>query len=186
MKTLNNLTVKELKAILNENKIEFKSNAKKKTLVELVKETSKVKEAPKVKKGKKLTEAQKIENAKKRALNPNIANVISSAIKKNEIETKQSFKAMLIRTKKSSELIDNLDLTSIENLAYINKCRALINRLTRPKNVNEFIEFEKINKKNKYGTFQINWIAFNISRVVKAQIKDSNLTVIQAITVSKK
>jgi len=177
MKTLNNLTVKELKAILNENKIEFKSDAKKKTLLELI-------NAYEVKKQE--TEARKIENAKKRALNPNIASVISSAIKKNELETKQSFKAMLIRTKKSSELIDNLDLTSIENLDYINKCKALINRLTRPKNDNEFIEFEAINKKNKYGTFQINWIAFNISRVVKAQIKDSNLTVIQAITVSKK
>ena len=182
MKTLNNLTVKELKTILNENKIEFKNNVKKATLIELVKKTS----TPKKAKGKKLTEAQKIENAKKRALNPNIANVISSAIKKNEIETKQSFKAMLIRTKKSSELIDNLDLTSIENLAYINKCRSLINRLTRPKNANEFVEFEAINKKNKYGTFQINWIAFNISKVVKAQIKDSNLNVIQAITMVKK
>ena len=182
MKTLNAKTVKELKTILNENKIEFKSNAKKSTLIELVKKTAK----PKKSKGKKLTEAQKIENARKRALNPNIANVISSAIKKNEIETKQSFKAMLIRTKKSSELIDNLDLSSIENMAYINKCKALINRLTRPKNENEFIEFEKINKRNKYGTFQINWIAFNISKVVKAQIKDSNLNVIQAITMVKK
>jgi hypothetical protein len=186
MRNLKNLKVTELKAILTENKIEFKSNAKKKTLMELVKETSKVKEAPKVKKGKKLTEEQKIANAKKRALNPNIANVISSAIKKHEIETKKSFKAMLIRTKKSSELIDNLDLSSVENLAYINKCKALINRLTRPKNQSEFIEFEKINKRNKYGNFQINYIAFNVSRVVKAQIKDSNLTVIQAITVSKK
>ena len=192
MNTLQKSTVPQLKAILTENKIEFKSNSKKATLLELVLKTSK-KEAPKKEapKGKKLTEAQKIANAKKRALNPNIANVISSAMKKNETETKASFKAMLIRTKSASELIDNLDLTSIENMDYITKCKALINKLTRTKkgvlvNENDFVEFEKVNKRNKSGNFQINWIAFNISRVVKAQIKDSNLNIIEAITISKK
>ena len=112
-------------------------------------------------------------------------------MKKNETETKASFKAMLIRTKSASELIDNLDLTSIENMDYITKCKALINKLTRTKkgvlvNENDFVEFEKVNKRNKSGNFQINWIAFNISRVVKAQIKDSNLNIIEAITISKK
>ena len=79
MNTLNNLNKVQLQAMLNEQKIEFKKNAIKKTLIELLKESAPKKEAPKKAAPKaKLTEAQKIENAKKRALTPNIANVIRS------------------------------------------------------------------------------------------------------------
>jgi len=194
MNTLNNLNKVQLQAMLNEQKIEFKKNAIKKTLIELLKESATKKEAPKkkaVKKKAKLTEAQKIENAKKRALTPNIANVISKAVKLNEKKIKSNFTDMLIRTKQGSDLIENLDLTSILNMDYITKCKALINKLTRTKkgvlvNKDAFIEFRDMNKLNKSGNYQTNWIAFNISKVVKAQIKDSNLNIVQAITKVKK
>ena len=194
MITLNKLNKSQLQAMLNEQKIEFKKNAIKKTLIELLKESDTKKAAPKKaapKKKAKLTEAQKIENAKKRALTPNIANVISKAVKLNEQKIKSNFTDMLIRTKQGSDLIENLDLTSILNMDYITKCKALINKLTRTKKgvlVNEdaFLEFKDMNKVNKGGNYQTNWIAFNISKVVKAQIKDSNLNIVQAITKVKK
>ena len=194
MNTLSKLNKSQLQAMLNEQKIEFKKNAIKKTLIELLKESATKKEAPKkkaVKKKAKLTEAQKIENAKKRALTPNIANVISKAVKLNEKKIKSNFTDMLIRTKQGSDLIENLDLTSILNMEYITKCKALINKLTRMKkgvlvNENAFLEFRDMNKLNKSGNYQTNWIAFNISKVVKAQIKDSNLNIVQAITKVKK
>ncbi len=173
MNTLNNLNKSQLQAMLNEQKIEFKKNAIKKTLIELLKESA------------------TIENAKKRALTPNIANVISKAVKLNEQKIKSNFTDMLIRTKQGSDLIENLDLTSILNMDYIAKCKALINKLTRTKkgvlvNKDAFIEFRDMNKLNKSGNYQTNWIAFNISKVVKAQIKDSNLNIVQAITKVKK
>ena len=49
MNTLNNLKISQLQAMLNEQKIEFKKNAIKKTLIELLKESATKKEAPKKK-----------------------------------------------------------------------------------------------------------------------------------------
>ena len=139
--------------------------------------TKTVKKAPikkvvkKVVTRKPLTEAQKNEQAKKRALNPTFANAVSQANKKDILSMKTDFKLSLLEAKRKANLLEDVNLDTIENLVFINSCKAYINKMLRKGNENTVESFKKLNKLNRFGAYQTNWILSNISKEVKNSLK---------------
>jgi hypothetical protein len=120
---------------------------------------------------KPLTEEQKEMQAKKRALNPTFANAVSQANKKDILTMKTDFKLSLLEAKRRANLLEDVNLDAIENLVFINLCKSFINKMLRKGNEENIEIFKKLNKLNRFGTYQTNWILSNISFVVKEQIR---------------
>jgi len=120
---------------------------------------------------KPLTKEQKEMQAKKRALNPTFANAVSQANKKDILTMKTDFKLSLLEAKRKANLLEDVNLDTIENLVFINLCKSYINKMLRKGNESMIADFKKINKLNKWGAYQTNWILSNISKDVKNSLK---------------
>lgn len=131
------------------------------------------KEVKKVVTRKPLTKEQKEMQAKKRALNPTFANAVSQANKKDILTMKTDFKLSLLEAKRKANLLEDVNLDAIENLVFINACKSYINKMLRKGNEEMILDFKKINKLNRFGAYQTNWILSNISYVVKIKIKEA-------------
>ena len=137
------------------------------SVLETIKTPTTKKAVKKVVTRKPLTEAQKEMQAKKRALNPTYSNAVSQAFKTDNNAKKQDFKRMLLEAKKRSDLLNDANLDSLENLVFINLCKSYINKLLRKGNEAQIETFKKSNKLNRFGGYQINWICSNIAKEVK-------------------
>lgn len=150
----------------------IKTPTVKNTTKKAVKKTANKKVVKKVVTRKPLTKAQKEMQAKKRALNPTFANAVSQANKKDILKMKTDFKLSLLEAKRKANLLEDINLDAIENLVFINICKSYINKMLRKGNEKDIEIFKKMNKLNRFGTYQTNWILSNISYIVKAKIKE--------------
>ena len=87
---------------------------------------------------KVLTQEQKDAIAKKRALNPQFANVQSAKRKTEKNAYKTDAVLCLLEVKRTATL-NNVNVSSYENIAYQNECKKAINFLTSEKNKAKFI-----------------------------------------------
>jgi hypothetical protein len=141
-----------------------------KSVLETVKKVATKKASKKVKVArsrKPLTQKQKDARALKRVLEPTFSNAVSKAVKVDTLEMKQDFRRSLLDAKKKANLLNDVNLDGIQNLLFINDCKAYINKLFRKGNEKQIEAFKKSNKLNKWGKYQTNWILSNISKEVK-------------------
>lgn len=90
-----------------------------------------------VKAKKTISKATKEAMAKKRALNPQFAIVQSNRRKAQNLEVRTSLINTLIEVKKDTSI--NIDLSSVENKAYLKECKILINYIIKPENRDKFL-----------------------------------------------
>lgn len=116
---------------------------------------------------KPLTKAQKEAIAKKRALNPQFANV-QSARRRTEKNTLKNNPVLCLLEVKRTIQLDNVDLSSYENIAYQNECKKAINFMV--KNQDKFVPMLVRAVRTYKGAFVVYYFEQLIQKVVKMGI----------------
>ena len=129
----------------------------------------------------KLTQAQKDARALKRFHNPN-ASKLSSDFKKKELaEIKADFKkSVILAVKDVNKSINESNTRQYENRLVLLETKKTLNYIKNDKDGKILAEFLTINKKNRYGNYQQNYI-INKAQKVALYTQNGKLTFLQAI-----
>lgn len=119
-----------------------------------------------VKTRKPLTQEQKEAIAKKRALNPQFANVQSAKRRTEKDAFKTDAILCLLEVKRTASL-DNVNVSSYENLAYQKECKKAINYIV--KNQKEFLPLITEAVRTYKGAFVVYYFEQLIQKLVKLQ-----------------
>ena len=115
---------------------------------------------------KPLTEEQKKAIAKKRALNPQFANV-QSAKRRTEKDAFKTDAILCLLEVKRTAALDNVNVSSYENLAYQKECKTAINYIV--KNQAEFLPLITEAVRTHKGAFVVYYFEQLVQKLVKLQ-----------------
>ena len=119
---------------------------------------------------KPLTKAQKEAIAKKRALNPQFANVQSAKRRTEKDAYKTDAFLCLLEVKRTAGL-NNVNVSSYENIAYQNECKKTINfMLKNEANKNKFLPLLTEAVRTYKGSFVVYYFEQLIQKVVKLKM----------------
>lgn len=116
---------------------------------------------------KPLTKKQKEEMAKKRALNPQFANV-QSAKRKTEKNAFKTDAILCLNEVKRTTNLNNVNVSSYENIAYQNECKKAINFML--KNKDTFLPLLTQAVRTYKGAFVVYYFEQLIQKIVKLKI----------------
>jgi hypothetical protein len=123
-----------------------------------------------VKAKKVLTQEQKNAIAKKRALNPQFANVQSAKRRTEKDAYKKDAVLCLLEVKRTATL-NNVNVSSYENIAYQNECKKAINfMLKNDDNKNKFLPLLTEAVRTYKGAFVVYYFEQLIQKIVKLKI----------------
>ena len=129
---------------------------------------------------KPLTKAQKEAIAKKRALNPQFANV-QSAKRRTEKDAYKTDAVLCLLEVKRTATLNNVNLSSYENIAYQNECKKAINfMLKNDDNKSKFIPLLTQAVRTYKGSFVVYYFEQLIQKVVKLKI-DKNFDFVTSL-----
>jgi hypothetical protein len=129
---------------------------------------------------KVLTQEQKDAIAKKRALNPQFANVQSAKRKTEKNAYKTDAVLCLLEVKRTATL-NNVNVSSYENIAYQNECKKAINfMLKNDENKNKFLPLLTEAVRTYKGAFVVYYFEQLIQKIVKLKI-DKNFDFITSL-----
>ena len=129
---------------------------------------------------KVLTQQQKDAIAKKRALNPQFANVQSAKRKTEKNAYKTDAVLCLLEVKRTATL-NNVNVSSYENIAYQNECKKAINfMLKNDENKNKFLPLLTEAVRTYKGAFVVYYFEQLIQKIVKLKI-DKNFDFITSL-----
>jgi len=143
--------------------------------------TIKTKSVEKVVKAKKvLTQEQKEAIAKKRALNPQFANV-QSAKRRTEKDAYKTDAVLCLLEVKRTATLNNVNVSSYENIAYQNECKKAINfMLKNDDNKSKFLPLLSQAVRTYKGAFVVYYFEQLIQKIVKLKI-DKNFDFITSL-----
>ena len=142
----------------------MKNSVKTNSVVNTIKTTKKVVNR------KPLTKAQKEAIAKKRALNPQFANVQSARRRTEKDAYKTDAFLCLLEVKRTASL-NNVNVSSYENIAYQNECKKTINfMLKNDVNKNKFLPLLSEAVRTYKGAYVVYYFEQLIQKVVKLKI----------------
>ena len=143
--------------------------------------TIKTNSIQKVVKAKKvLTQEQKEAIAKKRALNPQFANV-QSAKRRTEKDAYKTDAVLCLLEVKRTATLNNVNVSSYENIAYQNECKKAINfMLKNDENKNKFLPLLTEAVRTYKGAFVVYYFEQLIQKIVKLKI-DKNFDFITSL-----
>ena len=143
--------------------------------------TIKTNSVKKVIKAKKvLTQEQKNAIAKKRALNPQFANV-QSAKRRTEKDAYKTDAVLCLLEVKRTATLNNVNVSSYENIAYQNECKKAINfMLKNEENKNKFLPLLTEAVRTYKGAFVVYYFEQLIQKIVKLKI-DKNFDFITSL-----
>jgi hypothetical protein len=130
-----------------------------------------------------LTEETKQKIALKRKLNPQFSHVVSRYYKDEQSEIKTSFKASLIETNRRANLIEDKELTKLQNLTFVKDCKKAINYIAKnsDKTLTKLFS-ENVTKHYKTQNFVVSYNLNLVSKIVKLIDKNNgNLTYLDAL-----
>ena len=129
----------------------------------------------------KLTQEQKDARALKRFHNPK-ASKLSSDFKKKEIsEIKANFKkSIILAVKDVNKSITDENTKEFKNHEVLKATKKLLNFIKNDKDNKILNEFLSINKKNRFGSYQQNWIIDKAQKIA-SYTQNGKLTYSQAI-----
>ena len=129
---------------------------------------------------KVLTQEQKDAIAKKRALNPQFANVQSAKRKTEKNAYKTDAVLCLLEVKRTATL-NNVNVSSYENIAYQNECKKAINfMLKNDENKNKFLPLLTEAVRTYKGAFVVYYFEQLIQKIVKLKM-DKNFDFITSL-----
>ena len=143
--------------------------------------TIKTNSIQKVVKAKKvLTKEQKEAIAKKRALNPQFANV-QSAKRRTEKDAYKTDPVLCLLEVKRTATLNNVNVSSYENIAYQNECKKAINfMLKNDENKNKFLPLLTEAVRTYKGSFVVYYFEQLIQKIVKLKM-DKNFDFITSL-----
>ena len=143
--------------------------------------TIKTKSVEKVVKAKKvLTQEQKDAIAKKRALNPQFANV-QSAKRRTEKDAYKTDAVLCLLEVKRTATLNNVNVSSYENIAYQNECKKAINfMLKNEANKSKFLPLLSEAVRTYKGSFVVYYFEQLIQKIVKLKM-DKNFDFITSL-----
>jgi hypothetical protein len=143
--------------------------------------TIKTNSIQKVVKAKKvLTQEQKEAIAKKRALNPQFANV-QSAKRRTEKDAYKTDAVLCLLEVKRTATLNNVNVSSYENIAYQNECKKAINfMLKNDENKNKFLPLLTEAVRTYKGAFVVYYFEQLIQKIVKLKM-DKNFDFITSL-----
>jgi len=119
---------------------------------------------------KPLTKEQKEAIAKKRALNPQFANV-QSAKRRTEKDAYKTDAFLCLLEVKRTATLNNVNVSSYENIAYQNECKKAINFMLKDEaNKNKFLPLLSEAARTYKGAFVVYYFEQLIQKVVKLKI----------------
>jgi len=119
---------------------------------------------------KPLTKDQKDAIAKKRALNPQFANV-QSAKRRTEKDAYKTDAFLCLLEVKRTATLNNVNVSSYENIAYQNECKKAINFMLKDEaNKNKFLPLLSEAARTYKGAFVVYYFEQLIQKVVKLKI----------------
>ena len=133
--------------------------------------TIKTNSVTKVVKAKKvLTKEQRDAIAKKRALNPQFANV-QSAKRRTEKDAYKTDAVLCLLEVKRTATLNNVNVSSYENIAYQNECKKAINfMLKNDDNKSKFLPLLSEAVRTYKGAFVVYYFEQLIQKIVKLKI----------------
>ena len=143
--------------------------------------TIKTNSVTKVVKAKKvLTKEQRDAIAKKRALNPQFANV-QSAKRRTEKDAYKTDAVLCLLEVKRTATLNNVNVSSYENIAYQNECKKAINfMLKNDDNKSKFLPLLSEAVRTYKGAFVVYYFEQLIQKIVKLKI-DKNFDFITSL-----
>ena len=133
-----------------------------------------------VKAKKVLTQEQKEAIAKKRALNPQFANV-QSAKRRTEKDAYKTDAVLCLLEVKRTATLNNVNVSSYENIAYQNECKKAINfMLKNDENKNKFLPLLSEAVRTYKGAFVVYYFEQLIQKIVKLKM-DKNFDFITSL-----
>ena len=132
---------------------------------------------------KVLSEETKQKIALKRKLNPQFSHVVSRYYKEELNEIKTSFKASLCETNRRADLIQDKELSKLQNLTFVKDCKKAINYIAKnsDKELTQLFS-ENVTKHYKTQNFVVSYNLNLISKIVKLIDKNNGkLTYLEAL-----
>ncbi len=129
---------------------------------------------------KPLTQEQKDAIAKKRALNPQFANV-QSAKRRTEKDAYKTDAILCLLEVKRTATLNNVNVSSYENIAYQNECKKAINfMLKNEDNKSKFLPLLSQAVRTYKGAFVVYYFEQLIQKIVKLKM-DKNFDFITSL-----
>ena len=117
---------------------------------------------------KVLTAKEKKAIALKRKLNPQFSHVVSRYYKDEQKEIKTSFKASLVETNRRANLIQDKELTKLQNLTFVKDCKKCINYIAKDSDKALTTLFKNnVTKHYKTQNFVVSYTLNLVSKIVK-------------------